>query len=56
MAEIHHRLRADCIYLGRFTLCHLLLTNDSNYPWFILVPDLTISSKCTNSVTLIAVS
>ena len=39
MAEIHHQLRADCVYLGRFTLCHLLLTNDNNYPWFILVPD-----------------
>ena len=25
--------------MGRFTLCHLLLANDANYPWFILVPD-----------------
>lgn len=39
MADIHHQLRDDCIYLGRFTLCHLLLMNDNNYPWFILVPD-----------------
>ena len=39
MATIHPRLEADCIYLGRFTLCHLLLMNDRNYPWFILVPD-----------------
>ncbi|MEM7564169.1 MAG: HIT family protein [Pseudomonadota bacterium] len=39
MADIHPQLISDCVYLGRFTLCHLLLSNDSNYPWFILVPD-----------------
>ena len=39
MAAIHSQLSADCISLGRFSLCHLLLMNDSNYPWFILVPD-----------------
>ncbi|MDH3634069.1 MAG: HIT domain-containing protein [Gammaproteobacteria bacterium] len=39
MAAIHDQLEADCIYLGRFVLCHLLLMNDRNYPWFILVPD-----------------
>ena len=39
MAAIHPRLEADCIYLGRFLLSHLLLMNDRNYPWFILVPD-----------------
>lgn len=25
--------------LGRFALCRLLLMNDANYPWFILVPE-----------------
>lgn len=39
MAEIHAQLAADCKLLGRFPLCHLLLMNDRNYPWFILVPD-----------------
>jgi len=39
MAAIHSQLSADCILLGRFSLCHLLLMNDSSYPWFILVPD-----------------
>ena len=39
MAEIHAQLTADCHYLGRFPLCHLLLMNDRNYPWLILVPD-----------------
>lgn len=39
MAEIHPQLLDDCIHLGRFRLCHLLLMNDRNYPWYILVPD-----------------
>ncbi|MCP4876113.1 MAG: HIT domain-containing protein [Gammaproteobacteria bacterium] len=39
MAELHPRLASDCIILGRFPLSRLLLMNDSNYPWFILVPD-----------------
>jgi len=39
MAKLHPQLAADCIQLGRFPLCRLLLMNDSNYPWFILVPD-----------------
>lgn len=34
------QLAADCILLGRFRLCDLLLMNDANYPWFILVPRL----------------
>jgi len=39
MTDLHPQLAADCIVLGRFPLCHLLLMNDSRYPWFILVPD-----------------
>jgi diadenosine tetraphosphate (Ap4A) HIT family hydrolase len=39
MTGLHPRLAADSIRLGRFPLCHLLLMNDSSYPWFILVPD-----------------
>lgn len=39
MTALHPRLAADCIRLGRFKLCHLLLMNDRSYPWFILVPD-----------------
>jgi len=39
MAEIHSQLKQDCILLGRLPLSHLLLMNDANYPWFILVPD-----------------
>lgn len=36
--ELDPRLAADCIVLGDFPLSRLLLMNDSQYPWFILVP------------------
>ena len=39
MGAIHAQLLSDCLVLGRFNLCHLLLVEDANYPWFILVPD-----------------
>jgi diadenosine tetraphosphate (Ap4A) HIT family hydrolase len=39
MFALHPQLQADCIPLGRFPLCQLLLLNDANYPWFILVPE-----------------
>jgi diadenosine tetraphosphate (Ap4A) HIT family hydrolase len=39
MAGIDPRLLRDCLVLGRFPLCHLLLMRDANYPWLILVPD-----------------
>lgn len=32
------RLVTDTIAIGDFPLCRLLLMNDSQYPWFILVP------------------
>jgi diadenosine tetraphosphate (Ap4A) HIT family hydrolase len=32
------RLEKDCRALGDWPLCRLLLMNDANYPWFILVP------------------
>ena len=37
--ELHPRLRQDCIEVGRFDLCRLLIMNDSQFPWFILVPE-----------------
>jgi len=36
--QLHPQLAKDCILLGQFVLCDLLLMNDANYPWFILVP------------------
>jgi len=35
---LHPQLKQDCFVLGRFDLSLLLLLNDSQYPWFILVP------------------
>jgi diadenosine tetraphosphate (Ap4A) HIT family hydrolase len=37
--EIHPMLQRDCVELGRFPLCRLLLMNDGNFPWFVLVPE-----------------
>lgn len=39
MIKLHPRLQQDCIALGKLDLCQLLLMNDSQYPWCILVPD-----------------
>lgn len=36
--ELHQQLQADCCQLGSFQLCRVLLCQDVNYPWFILVP------------------
>ncbi len=37
--RLHPQLAKDCIRIGRFPLCHLLMMNDATYPWFILVPE-----------------
>ena len=37
--QLHPRLKQDCITIGSFDLCQLLMMNDSQYPWFILVPE-----------------
>lgn len=39
MFELHPHLAKDCLPFGRFELSRLLLMNDANYPWFILVPE-----------------
>ena len=39
MFELHPQLQKDCLELGRFDLCRLLLMNESRYPWLILVPE-----------------
>lgn len=38
MFEIHPDLKRDCFLIGKFPLSFLLLMNDKNFPWFILVP------------------
>ena len=39
MFELHPQLQRDCVEIGHFKLCRLLLMNESRYPWFILVPE-----------------
>jgi diadenosine tetraphosphate (Ap4A) HIT family hydrolase len=38
---LHPQLQKDCITLGKLDLCRVLLMNDSQFPWFILVPEVT---------------
>ncbi|MGJ8562590.1 MAG: HIT domain-containing protein [Alphaproteobacteria bacterium] len=35
---LHPDLKRDGIDMGVFSLCRVLLINDSAYPWFVLVP------------------
>lgn len=37
--ELHPRLSAGSFSLGRIFGCHLLLKNNSIFPWFLLVPE-----------------
>lgn len=36
--QLHSQLQQDCFLLGKFKLCQVLLVNDRQFPWFILVP------------------
>jgi len=38
MFALDSRLQQDCLPIGDFPLCRLLLMNDAHYPWFVLVP------------------
>ncbi len=38
MFALDSRLKQDTVPVGDFPLSSLLLMNDSQYPWFILVP------------------
>ncbi len=38
MFTLHEQLQKDCTVIGELPLCTLLLMNDANYPWFVLVP------------------
>ena len=38
MFSLHAQLARDCVVIGQFSLSQLLLMNDANYPWFVLVP------------------
>jgi len=36
--QLHPNLKRDCVFVGSFELCQLLMMNDCQYPWFLLVP------------------
>lgn len=36
--QLHPQLAKDCLVIKDLKLCRVLLMNDSNYPWCILVP------------------
>ena len=38
MFKLHEILDQDCLLVGQFELCLLLISRDANYPWLILVP------------------
>jgi diadenosine tetraphosphate (Ap4A) HIT family hydrolase len=38
MFTLDARLQQDTLLIGDFALCRLLLMNDAQFPWFILVP------------------
>jgi len=38
MFNLHPQLSADTLTIGDLPLCRLLLVNDSQFPWVILVP------------------
>lgn len=38
MFELHPQLAKDCFIVGDLELCQVLLMNDCQYPWLILVP------------------
>ncbi|MGI9276318.1 MAG: HIT domain-containing protein [Endozoicomonas sp.] len=39
--QLDKRLAQDCLLLGELPLCQLLLMNDRQFSWFILVPKVT---------------
>lgn len=45
MFEMDERLIKDTVPLGISGLCHILLMNDSRYPWVVLVPHCSAVSE-----------
>ena len=39
MFTLNERLKADTVDITRLRLCHVLLMDDSSFPWLILVPE-----------------
>lgn len=36
--QLHERLEADSVFVGRLSLCEARLQNDRRYPWLVLIP------------------
>src|SRR5262245_43089822 len=36
--SLHPQLQSDTVPVGDLALCRVLLINDANYPWILLVP------------------
>lgn len=45
MFELHPQLEADTVDLGASSLCRILLMNDQQFPWLILVPQVEQASE-----------
>ncbi|MET1254582.1 HIT domain-containing protein [Aliikangiella maris] len=43
--KLHLQLQDDSYWLGDLKLCRLLLMNDTQFPWFVLVPRITEISE-----------
>jgi|TARA_B110000495_G_scaffold203513_1_gene227610 diadenosine tetraphosphate (Ap4A) HIT family hydrolase len=41
---LHPDLERDGVLIGNFQLSRVLLINDSNYPWFVLIPEIPDTS------------
>ena len=41
--RVHPQLLADCHYLGALSICDVLLNRNASVPWFILVPDSSLT-------------
>ncbi len=39
MTQLHPQLKKDCFEIARLPLSRVLLVNDEQYPWIILVPE-----------------
>lgn len=51
MFELDARLQQDCFRLGQLEFCHVLLLDNAAVPWFVLVPETTVTEVCDLGTT-----
>ena len=49
---LHSQLVQDCLILGRYPYCHVLLHRNAAVPWYILVPETTRTDVLDLDATL----